>query len=79
MPKGIRKTMPYLPVGPLFKFACDTTDVQSRAVKLHVERATIMRWQRSGMIRLDVADRVCCKALAVHPANVWPDWYTHAR
>lgn len=79
MPRGVYKGLPYLPVEPLFDFACDTTDVKSRAVKLHVERATIMRWQRAGMIRLDVADRICCKALAVHPATVWRDWYQYAR
>lgn len=49
--------------------------IGSKAVQvLGCHRTSVYRWARTGM-RRDCAERAA-SALGLHPANIWPDWWT---
>ena len=71
-----------LDVMPLLKFVQGHDDWNILAfanrMGLNGNNHAVYRYLREG-IPVYSADKICCKHLGIHPANVWPDWYRHVR
>lgn len=61
------------PVAPLLA-TCRVTTIGDVAALVGVSTRTVHRWQRNGLTDTQ-ADRAAV-ALGLHPANVWPDWWS---
>ena len=39
-------------------------------------RSRVWHWRRDGLPRF-TADRIACRVVGVHPAIIWPEWFTN--
>lgn len=75
-----RRPLPFDPLVPLIEANYQPVDdtvsvigIRGKGARvLNVNRATICRWERSG-VPFTSADRVADE-LGLHPANIWPEW-----
>lgn len=71
-----------LPLDPIIRLA--TAQAQARGDEFSakaicrsvgLDDAQWHRWQRAGTLSVEHADLVAQKALDLHPALIWPEWY----
>lgn len=43
---------------------------------LGTSRQQIIRYRRDGLPWY-LADRIACRVVGVHPANIWPEWFAN--
>ena len=69
------RARPGFPYAPLVA-AAGNPEPGALARRLGVDRRTVHRWQRAGLVPATTADRAAVR-LGHHPAEIWPtEWST---